>query len=248
LSNLIVLERVTKKYGSGHGATLALDEVDLAIPEGQFIAVTGPSGCGKTTLLNLIAGLDDPTSGHVVVAGEDLGRLSERARCDIRLRQIGLVFQSFNLLPRVSVARNVMWRLELVGVRGRKARERTAALLEEAGVPESAWDRFPGELSGGEQQRVGMARALATDPKILLADEPTGNLDSLGAKRLLDQLRRLNQQRRMVVVLVTHDSQAGVVGHRSIELRDGRVLRDVAGPMRDVGVVVPFERPHDAKA
>jgi len=246
LSNVIILDRVTKKYGSGHGATLALDEVDLAIPAGQFIAVMGPSGCGKTTLLNLIAGLDDPTSGHVVVAGEDLGKLSERARFEIRLRHIGIVFQSFNLLPRVSVARNVMWRLELVGLRGRKARDRTAALLEEAGVPEAAWDRFPGELSGGEQQRVGVARALATDPRILLADEPTGNLDSLGAKRLLDQLRRLNQQRRMVVVLVTHDPHAGIVGSRSIELRDGRVIRDVASPPREVGVVVPFERPHDA--
>jgi ABC-type lipoprotein export system ATPase subunit len=246
LSDVIVLDRVTKRYGSGHAATLALDDVDLSIGEGQFIAVMGPSGCGKTTLLNLVAGLDDPTSGHVVVAGEDLGKLSERARCQIRLRDIGIVFQSFNLLPRVSVARNVMWRLELVGVRGRKARDRTAALLEEAGVPEAAWERFPGELSGGEQQRVGMARALATNPRILLADEPTGNLDSLGAKHLLDQLRRLNQQRRMVVVLVTHDPQAGIVGHRSIELRDGRVIRDIASPVREPGIVVPFERPHDA--
>jgi ABC-type lipoprotein export system ATPase subunit len=246
LSSVIILDRVTKKYGSGRSATLALDDVDFSIPEGQFISVMGPSGCGKTTLLNLIAGLDDPTSGHVTVAGEDLGKLSERVRCEIRLRHIGIVFQSFNLLPRVTVARNVIWRLELVGIRGRKARDRTAALLEEAGVPEAAWDRFPGELSGGEQQRVGMARALATDPKILLADEPTGNLDSFGATRLLDQLRRLNQQRRMVIVLVTHDPQAGIVGHRSIELRDGRVIRDLASPVRETGIVVPFERPHDA--
>jgi putative ABC transport system ATP-binding protein len=190
----------------------------------------GPSGCGKTTVLNLVAGLDDPTSGRVSVAGHDLGRLSERARSEIRLRTIGFIFQSFNLLPRLTVERNVAWRLERLGLRGRAVRERTAASLEQVGVPAAAWDRYPSELSGGEQQRVAAARALSTEPRLLLADEPTGNLDSANGRMILDLLRSLNNERHMSVVMVTHDAFAATYGQRTIEMQDGRVVRDV-GPI-----------------
>ncbi|HEY8516716.1 MAG TPA: ABC transporter ATP-binding protein [Candidatus Binatia bacterium] len=232
MSPLVVLDRVTKTYGSGSAAVHALSEVSINVPEGEFVSIMGPSGCGKSTVLNLIAGLDDPTSGRVLVAGQDLAELSERQRSDLRLRTIGFVFQSFNLLPRLTVERNVAWRLERLGLRGRAVRERTAASLEQVGVPSSAWQRYPAELSGGEQQRVATARALATEPRILLADEPTGNLDSANGRMILDLLRRLNVQRRMSVVLVTHDAFAATYGQRTIEMQDGRVLRDI-GPLTD---------------
>jgi len=224
---VVVLEGVTKTYGSGPGAVTALEGVDLEVPEGEFLSVVGPSGCGKSTVLNLIAGLDDPTSGRVLLAGHDLARLSEGARSDLRLRHVGFIFQSFNLLPRLTVERNVAWRLERIGVRGRAVRDRTAAVLEQVGVGAAAWLRYPSELSGGEQQRVAAARALVTEPRLLLADEPTGNLDSANGRMILDLLRSLNVERHTSVVVVTHDAFAATYGHRTIEMRDGRVVRDV---------------------
>ncbi|MEW6272610.1 MAG: ABC transporter ATP-binding protein [Thermodesulfobacteriota bacterium] len=232
MSPLVVLDRVTKTYGAGEAAVNALSTVSIEIPDGEFVSIMGPSGCGKSTVLNLIAGLDDPTSGRVVVAGQDLSGLSERRRSDMRLRTIGFVFQSFNLLPRLTVERNVAWRLERLGLRGPAVRERTAASLEQVGVPPTAWQRYPAELSGGEQQRVATARALATEPRLLLADEPTGNLDSANGRMILDLLRRLNVERRMSVVIVTHDAFAATYGQRTIEMQDGRVLRDI-GPIAD---------------
>jgi putative ABC transport system ATP-binding protein len=182
----------------------------------------------------------------VLVCGEDLSRLSDKALSDLRLRYLGFVFQSFNLLPRLTVEQNVSWRLGLIGVSGRPARDRTAAVLERMGVPPSTWARYPGELSGGEQQRVAAARALATEPRLLLADEPTGNLDSASGRTVLDLLRSLNLQRRMSVVMATHDSFAGTYGHRTIRLKDGRIVREagemeVRSPAAE-GQVVPFRR------
>jgi putative ABC transport system ATP-binding protein len=227
MSAVVVLEEVGKTYGTGPGAVTALDGVALAVPAGEFVSIVGPSGCGKSTVLNLVAGLDDPSRGRVLVDGQDLATLSERARSELRLRAVGFIFQSFNLLPRLTVERNVAWRLERVGLRGRAARERTAAVLEQVGVRASAWPRYPGELSGGEQQRVAAARAIATEPRLLLADEPTGNLDSANGRMILDLLRRLNVERRTSVVMVTHDPFAATYGHRTVEMQDGRVVRDV---------------------
>jgi putative ABC transport system ATP-binding protein len=236
VSAVVVLERVSKTYGSGTAQVTALSELSIEVPEGEFVSMMGPSGCGKSTVLNLIAGLDDPTRGRIVVAGQDLGKLSERARSDLRLRYVGFIFQSFNLLPRLTVERNVAWRLERIGLRARAVRERTAAVLEQVGVSASAWQRYPSELSGGEQQRVAAARALATEPRLLLADEPTGNLDSTNGRMILDLLRRLNADRHTSVIAVTHDAFAATYGHRTVEMQDGRIVRDVGSLADDVAV------------
>jgi putative ABC transport system ATP-binding protein len=233
---VVVLQGVRKRYGAGSGAVTAIEGIDLELPEGEFLSIVGPSGCGKSTVLNLIAGLDDPTAGRVLLAGQDLARLSEGARSDLRLRHVGFIFQSFNLLPRLSVERNVAWRLERIGLRGRAVRERTAAVLEQVGVAPAAWQRYPSELSGGEQQRVAAARAVVTEPRLLLADEPTGNLDSANGRTILDLLRSLNVDRRTSVVVVTHDAFAATYGHRTIEMQDGRIVRDV-GSVSELGAL-----------
>jgi putative ABC transport system ATP-binding protein len=223
MESLVRLDRVTKTYGSGSALVRALQKMDLEVRAGEFLSVMGPSGCGKTTILNLIAGLDEPNEGTIAVAGKHLEKLTENERSELRAKFLGYVFQSFNLLPRLSVEDNVAWRLDRIGVRGRKAREQTAEVLSLVGVPPSAWSRLPAELSGGEQQRVGIARALVTSPKLLLADEPTGNLDSATGDVILSLLRKLNKERRMAVIMVTHDAYAASHGHRSIVLRDGRI-------------------------
>jgi putative ABC transport system ATP-binding protein len=220
------VERVSKRYGDGPRAVAALSEVTLGIAAGEFLAVVGPSGSGKSTLLNLVAGLDTPSSGRVVVAGEDLGALSEDALSDLRLRRIGFVFQTFNLFPTFSVQENVAWPLEFLGHGRRQARAGAAASLARLAVPETAWRRRPAELSGGEQQRVAIARALVTEPSLLVADEPTGNLDSVTGERILALLRQLNAERSLTVVLVTHSATAAARGDRTVELRDGRIVRD----------------------
>jgi putative ABC transport system ATP-binding protein len=224
---VVVLEGVGKTYGKGQGAVAALDGFALSVPAGEFVSIVGPSGCGKSTVLNLVAGLDDPSHGRVLFDGRDLASMSERARSELRLRSIGFIFQSFNLLPRLTVERNVAWRLERIGLRGHAVRQRTADILTQVGVAPAAWPRYPSELSGGEQQRVAAARAIATEPRLLLADEPTGNLDSANGRMILDLLRHLNVERRTSVVMVTHDPFAATYGHRTIEMQDGRIVRDV---------------------
>lgn len=243
----VQLENVSKVHGSGDSASTAVSSVSLEIGLGEFISIMGPSGCGKTTLLNLIAGLDQPSSGRVVVEGTDLASVGEDKRSALRAKSLGYVFQSFNLLPRLSVSDNVAWRLDDLGIRGRAARDKTREVLSLTDVPESAWERYPSELSGGEQQRVAIARALATDPTLLLADEPTGNLDSATSDKMLDLLRDLNAQRSMCVVLVTHDKYAAMYGHRTIVLRDGAVV-DQAGPapLRTADVVELPRRPRSS--
>lgn len=211
-----------------------LADISLEIPAGQFVSVMGPSGCGKSTLLNLIGGLDQPTRGRVRVRGQDLADLSEEGRSVLRRKHIGIVFQNFNLLPRITVLRNVAWRLSLVGIFGAAARREASIALDQVGVPSSVWDRHPTELSGGEQQRVAIARALATGPSLLLADEPTGNLDTTTGENVLLLLQELNRDTGMCIVLVTHDAHAGGCGHRTIQIRDGRILRDVAAQPAEV--------------
>ncbi|HZR81844.1 MAG TPA: ABC transporter ATP-binding protein [Candidatus Binatia bacterium] len=221
-----LLENVSRTYGVGEQAAVGLRDVTLSVAAGEFVSVMGPSGSGKSTLLNIIAGLDRPDRGRVVVAGNDLASLSDDERSDLRLRQIGVVFQAFNLFPTFSVEENVLWPLEFLGVRAGDARRRVAATLELVMLPERVRKRRPAELSGGEQQRVAIARALVTDPVLLLADEPTGNLDSRTGRAILDLLALLNGTRHVTVVLVTHDMFAATYGHRTIELRDGQIVRE----------------------
>jgi putative ABC transport system ATP-binding protein len=222
----IVVEHVCKRYGDGPQAVSALADVSLNVGAGEFVSVMGPSGSGKSTLLSLIAGLDVPSSGRVVVDGQDLAALSEDARSALRLRRIGFVFQSFNLFPTFSAAENVAWPLEFLGASWREACARAAGALGQVGVNRAASGRRPAELSGGEQQRVAIARALVTRPGLLLADEPTGNLDSKTGDEILRLLAALNGAEGVTVVLVTHSAAAAAYGRRTVELRDGRVVGD----------------------
>jgi putative ABC transport system ATP-binding protein len=226
----IALEEVSKRYGGGRQATAALSDVTLVVARGEFLAVTGESGSGKTTLLNLIAGLDTPCSGRVLVAGDDIARASDDFRSDLRLRHIGFVFQTFNLFPTFTLEENVAWPLGFLGVGRRACRERAREMLARVGVVGATQARRPAEVSGGEQQRTAIARALVTEPQMLLADEPTGNLDSRTARAILGVLAKLNTEQGVTVVLVTHNRRAAACAHRTIRLRDGRVvLEDRSG-------------------
>jgi putative ABC transport system ATP-binding protein len=216
------LRNVTKTYQMGEVQVHALRSLDLAVQEGEFVVIVGPSGSGKTTTLNLIGGLDSPTSGELIVAGTDIADYDEEELTAYRRDQIGFIFQFFNLLPTLTAGENVEFALELVERNGHKVHQRAQALLEKVGLAERA-DHFPSQLSGGEQQRVAIARALAKDPLILLADEPTGNLDFRMGQKVLRVMQDLNQQERRTVILVTHNTIIGQIGHRVVHLRDGRV-------------------------
>jgi putative ABC transport system ATP-binding protein len=235
----VSIEHVTKQYGTGAQAVAALTDVTLAIPIGEFVSIMGPSGSGKSTLLNMIAGLDTPTEGHVRIRGEDLAVLSDDARSDLRLHQIGFIFQSFNLFPGFTVEENIAWPLKFIGIGWRTARDRAAVALQQVGLAAATRTRRPSELSGGEQQRVSIARALITEPSLLLADEPTGNLDTRTGQAILDLILQLNTARKLSVILVTHSTFAATYGHRTVELQDGRVVRDVCAP-RQAGRLIPI--------
>jgi putative ABC transport system ATP-binding protein len=235
MGHAISLVHLTKRYPRS-GAVI--NDLNLTVAPGEFVSLMGPSGSGKSTLLNLIAGLDTPTIGQILVAGSDLAELSDDARSDLRLRHIGIVFQSFNLFPSFTAEENVLWPLEFLGERRRTARERVRAALQQVDLAADAFSRRPLELSGGEQQRVAIARALVTKPDLLLADEPTGNLDSATGQVILDLLRRLNRERQLTVVMVTHNMFAAAYGHRTLELRDGAIVRETLAPGAVSGRVI----------
>jgi putative ABC transport system ATP-binding protein len=216
------LRDVTKTYQMGEVQVHALRGLNLAVQEGEFVAIVGPSGSGKTTTLNLIGGLDSPTSGELIVAGTDIAGYDEEQLTAYRRDQIGFIFQFFNLLPTLTARENVEFALELVESNGQKVHERALALLDKVGLAERA-DHFPSQLSGGEQQRVAIARALAKDPPILLADEPTGNLDFRMGQKVLGVMQELNRQEGRTVILVTHNTIIGRIGDRVVHLRDGQV-------------------------
>jgi putative ABC transport system ATP-binding protein len=228
---IVRLTSVSKRYGTGEQAAIALDRIDLEVDRGEFVSLMGPSGSGKTTLLNMIAGLDVPDGGSVVLDGVDLGTLADHQLADLRLQKLGFVFQAFNLIPALTVDENVSWPLEFAGHSRAEVRRRVAQSLQRTGVVGRA-ARYPGELSGGEQQRVAIARAIATGPSILLADEPTGNLDSLTGQKILDLLRALNESEGVTVIMVTHNVLAATYGDRTLEMQDGRIIRDVRTPPR----------------
>ncbi|MEJ2737987.1 MAG: ABC transporter ATP-binding protein [Anaerolineae bacterium] len=219
---IVATENLTKAYGDGMGVR-ALDNVTLNVTHGEFLTILGPSGSGKTTLLNLIGTLDRPTSGRVVVAGVDVSTLRGDALADFRRAHIGFVFQLFNLIPALTAVENVM--LPLLPYRRKlpfRLADRARELLTEMGLGERL-HHLPGQLSGGEQQRVAIARALVNHPRLILADEPTGNVDSKAGQEIVDLLRRLNRELGLTVVLVTHDVALATQADRMVALRDGRL-------------------------
>jgi putative ABC transport system ATP-binding protein len=225
VGHAIQVRDVVKAYPLGAGETVAVDHLSLDVAHGEFVAVVGRSGSGKTTLLNLLAGIDRPTSGTVHAAGADLGRLSESGLASWRGRQVGLVFQFFQLLPTLTVAENVMLPMDFAkkiaaGQRSDRARQ----LLDRVGIGDQA-DKLPATLSGGQQQRAAIARALANDPTLLLADEPTGNLDSHTAEAVLELFADLNAEGRTIVV-VTHERDIRSIVGREVTLQDGRIVTD----------------------
>ncbi|NLG68086.1 MAG: ABC transporter ATP-binding protein [Firmicutes bacterium] len=220
----IRLQGVSKVYGRGESAVVALRDVDLTVAPGEYVAITGPSGSGKSTLMHLLGCLDRPTSGKILIEGQDVTRLSEPRLAALRNRRIGFVFQSFHLMPRETVLRNVEWPLIYAGLPPARRRERALQVLSQVGMAHRVRHR-PQELSGGERQRVAIARALVNDPAFILADEPTGNLDSANGEQVLALLEELNAQGR-TVILVTHDMGIAHRARRLIRVRDGRVEYD----------------------
>jgi ABC-type lipoprotein export system ATPase subunit len=216
---MILLDRVTRLYPGG---VRALDDVSLRIERNEFVAITGPSGCGKSTLMHLIGGLDTPTSGEVTVDGLPLHTASDAQLTDYRRRSLGIIFQFFNLLPTMTVLENVTLPLLLAGRPSREAREAAAHWLEQVSIGHRA-GHFPHQLSGGEMQRTAIARALVHQPAVLLADEPTGNLDSANARQVIDTLQKIASQRICTMVIVTHSEEVARIPARRIVMRDGRI-------------------------
>ena len=218
---MIELVEVSRTVPSGAGPLTILHPTSLAIARGRVVAITGASGSGKSTLLGLIAGLDAPTSGRIVIDGTDITAIGEEALARLRGEKIGIIFQFFHLLPSLTAYENVLVPMEIAGVAGAPAR--AARLLDEVGL-QARGHHYPSQLSGGEQQRVAIARALSNDPAIVLADEPTGNLDSATGRNVIDLLIDVNRQRGRTLVLVTHDPALAEVADEQIRLRDGRVV------------------------
>ncbi|MCA0377547.1 MAG: ABC transporter ATP-binding protein [Gemmatimonadetes bacterium] len=224
---MLVARGLTKDYPSGTQRLTVLQDVSFEVPAGAFVSIVGPSGSGKTTLLGLLAGLDTPSRGTVTLDGVDLGSLAEDARARLRGEKVGFVFQSFQLIPTLTAQENVQVPLELAGtVSARDAATRAADLLARVGLA-GRTHHFPQQLSGGEQQRVALARAFVNEPRILFADEPTGNLDGTTGERIVELLQQLNRERGCTIVLVTHDAALAARTQRTIRLRDGVVVEDV---------------------
>ena len=217
---MIELREVSKTVTSGTEPLTILHPLTLHVPRGQFVAIVGPSGSGKSTLLGLIAGLDAPTSGRVLIDGTDITALGEDALAKLRGEKIGFVFQFFHLIPSLTAYENIAVPMEIAGVDD--PRRRAEALLDEVGLTGRA-HHYPSQLSGGEQQRVALARALANDPPLVLADEPTGNLDTANGRHIMELLRTVHTRRHATVVLVTHDAELAAMADARIVLRDGRV-------------------------
>src|SRR5262245_15825862 len=223
---MIELYKVSKVVPSGAEMLTILHSLDLVIPDGQFITVIGPSGSGKSTLLGLIAGLDAPTSGEIRIDGENITTMNEDRLAELRGAKIGFVFQSFHLMPSMTALENILVPMEISGVAD--ARDRAQQLLDDVGLVARA-HHYPSQLSGGEQQRVAIARAFANGPSILLADEPTGNLDSRNGRHVFELMVEMNRKRNATLVLVTHEYELASMSDRQISLRDGRVVSDSEG-------------------
>ncbi|PKB72151.1 MAG: macrolide ABC transporter ATP-binding protein [SAR202 cluster bacterium Io17-Chloro-G6] len=223
---VILAEGVSRVFGSGATAVTALSSISLTVQQGEFLAVTGRSGSGKTTLLNLLSGLDRPSAGTVRFHGEDLAELREADLVDMRRRKIGFVFQSFGLMPLLSAQENVELPLHIGGVSWRERRQRATQALSDVGLGTRARHR-PYELSGGEQQRVSIARALVTNPEVVFADEPTGELDTATARAIADTLGQVASSRRATVIVATHDLELAATAARRLDLVDGEIVSQI---------------------
>ncbi|MCB0092768.1 MAG: ABC transporter ATP-binding protein [Caldilineaceae bacterium] len=220
---MIVATQLYKNYYTGNVEVQALRGIDLTIEQGEMVAIMGPSGCGKTTLLNCLSGLDELDAGEVLIEGESLHKMGDRARTRYRARRMGFIFQTYNLLPVLSALENVELPLLVSGVAPKAARTQATAALEQVGLAERIHHK-PAELSGGQRQRVTIARALANAPAIIWADEPTGNLDSKTATDILTIMQNLNRQQRQTFVIVTHDPEVGELCDRVIYMYDGQIV------------------------
>lgn len=226
----ITLKGIYKTYLLGKQSVPALRGLDLEINNGEFIGVTGPSGCGKTTLLNLIGAIDKATKGTIIVGGTNLTTASDNKLADIRLKHIGFIFQFYNLLSYFTAIENVEMPMTFLGKSKKERRKSAKKLLTSLGIGDRA-DHLPSELSGGEQQRVAIARALANDPSIILADEPTGDLDSVTGEEIMNILVELNQNQNVTIVLVTHDPPTAQYAQRILQMHDGKIVKDMASPI-----------------
>ncbi len=226
---IIVAKGLEQIYQSGDRLLTVLKDIDLEIEAGGVVAIVGPSGSGKTTLLGLLAGLDLPSAGTVTLDGHNLGKLSEDERALLRAEKLGFVFQTFQLIPTLTALENVLVPIELQGSgpqrNGAAAQERARDLLRRVGLAERV-DHYPAQLSGGEQQRVGLARAFANQPRILMADEPTGNLDAETGRHVIDLMVRLNREEGTTLVLVTHDAELAAIAQRIVRLSGGCIIAD----------------------
>jgi len=234
VTHSIVLDKVGKEYRRDAFVIPVLMDLDLAVEEGEFLALMGPSGSGKTTLLNLIAGLDRPTSGKVIVHGQDLGAMSEGEITRWRADNVGFVFQLYNLIPVLTAFENVELPLLLTSLSRRRRRENVMTALRAVGL-EGREDHFPRQLSGGQEQRVGIARGIVTDPYLLVADEPTGDLDRKSAEEILTLLQQLNQDFQKTIVMVTHDPLAAQRASRVLHLDKGKLVRDEVQARSPIG-------------
>jgi len=222
---LVRTEKLCKQYRQDSIVVNALSDVDLGIKGGEFMSLVGPSGSGKTTLLNLIGGLDTPSSGQIWIRDQEIGALSKAALTRIRLREIGFIFQEYNLIPVLNALENVEYVMLLQGVPEKERRDRASKILEEVGLGEYLYRRPP-QLSGGQQQRIAVARAIVSQPAIILADEPTANLDSKTGAALLDMMRELNMRHNITFIFSTHDPMVMERARRIVTLRDGRIVND----------------------
>ncbi len=223
--NIIDIKNLHKIYDESEVAVHAVNGIDLRFEKGEFAAIVGPSGSGKTTLLNIIGGLDVATQGEVIIDGVTIGNLSSRKLIDFRMKNIGFVFQAYNLIPVLTAKENVEFIMHLQGVDRQQRERRAVELLEAVGLGDRI-DSRPGKLSGGQQQRVAVARALASKPKFILADEPTANLDSTSTANLLDIMEKLNREEKITFIFSTHDQRVMKKAHRVITVEDGKVISD----------------------
>jgi putative ABC transport system ATP-binding protein len=223
---MIKLENITKIYKNSEVETVALKNINLEIKEGEFVAIMGPSGSGKSTLMHILGCLDRPTSGRYFLEGKDVSTLNDDELAEIRKRKIGFVFQAYNLLPRIKVIEQVELPLVYAGVKPEERREKAIQALKAAAFPDNFWYHYPNQLSGGMQQRVAIARALVNDPILILADEPTGNLDTKTGEIVLDTFQRLNFEFEKTIVLVTHEEYVAKHAERIVLIRDGEIIDD----------------------